>query len=117
MPDAAAPSADNQQINRLVLTAQLIERGAMRYTPAGVPALDLRLQHESTVSEDGQPRKVSMEMKAVAIGGITQALLGLELGTMGHYGGFITSARNGRGLMFHITSVEPVEATASSGSN
>ena len=30
-------------MNRLVLTAQLVERGAMRYTPAGLPALDLSL--------------------------------------------------------------------------
>jgi primosomal replication protein N len=95
-------------VNRLVLSAALVERAALRYTPAGLPALDLMLKHESEVSEDGQPRKVSMEMKAVAIGAITQALLRLELGSMGHYGGFITSARNGRGLMFHITSVEPV---------
>ncbi|MEO8805817.1 MAG: primosomal replication protein N, partial [Burkholderiaceae bacterium] len=28
-------------MNRLVLTAQLLERGALRYTPAGLPALDL----------------------------------------------------------------------------
>jgi primosomal replication protein N len=100
-------------VNRLVLSAALVERAALRYTPAGLPALDLMLKHESEVSEDGQPRKVSMEMKAVAIGAITQALLKLTLGSMSHYGGFITSARNGRGLMFHITSVEPSEATAS----
>jgi len=104
-------------MNRLVLSATLVERAALRYTPAGLPALDLTLKHESEVSEDGQPRKVSMEMKAVAIGAITQTLFRLELGSVGHYGGFITSARNGRGLMFHITSVELSEATASSGSN
>ena len=104
-------------MNRLVLSAALVERAALRYTPAGLPALDLMLKHESEVSEDGQPRTVSMEMKAVASGVITQMLFRLELGSMGHYGGFITSARNGRGLMFHITSVEPFEATASSGSN
>ena len=80
----------------------------MRYTPAGVPALDLSLQHESAVSEDGQPRKVSMEIKAVAIGGITRSLLTLELGTASIYAGFLTSSRNKRGLLFHITSVEPV---------
>ena len=44
-------------MNRLVLQAQLVERSAPRYTPAGLPALDLSLRHESTVSEDGQPRR------------------------------------------------------------
>ena len=60
-------------MNRLVLTAQLVERGAMRYTPAGLPALDLSLKHESEVTQDGQPRKVSMEIKARAIGAIERA--------------------------------------------
>jgi primosomal replication protein N len=107
-------------MNRLVLAAQVVERSAMRYTPAGLPALDLKLKHESEVSEDGQPRKVSMEMKAVAIGAITKVLNPLPLGTTGLFAGFVTSARNGRGLMFHVTTVEPLEAAnpaASSGSD
>jgi len=103
---AAAPesvAAPAPGLNRLVLSAQLVERGAMRYTPAGLPALDLRLQHDSTVTEDGQPRKVSMEIKALGIGGITQALAALALGSHGSYAGFLASSRNGRGLLFHIT--------------
>lgn len=95
-------------MNRLVLDATLVERAALRYTPAGLPALDLSLKHESTVTEDGQPRKVSMEMRALAIGAITQVLVPLALGTAALYGGFLTSTRNGRGLLFHITSVEPL---------
>jgi len=94
-------------MNRLLLSATLVERAALRYTPAGLPALDLSLKHESLVSEDGQARQVSMEMKAVAIGAVTRGLLAAELGTPGLYAGFVTSARNGRGLLFHITSVEP----------
>ena len=89
----------------------------MRYTPAGLPALDLSLKHESEVSEDSQPRNVSMEIKAVAIGAITQALLPLELGSTGLFAGFLTSTRNGRGLLFHINSVELVARPVPSGSN
>jgi primosomal replication protein N len=89
-----------------------VQRSALRYTPAGLPALDVELQHESTLSEDGQARKVSMQMRAVGIGSVTQALSALALGGAGLFTGFITSARNGRGLSFHITSVEPaVEST------
>jgi primosomal replication protein N len=97
-------------MNRLVLSATLVERSAMRYTPAGLPALDLSLKHESTVSEDGQPRKVSMEMRAVAIGAVTQVLTELAMGQGGSFAGFITSTRNGRGLLFHITSVDVAPA-------
>ncbi|MED5619201.1 primosomal replication protein N [Ideonella sp. BN130291] len=93
-------------MNRLVLSAQLVERGAVRYTPAGLPALDLSLKHESQVSEDGQPRKVSMEIRAVAIGAITRQLLPLAIGSSGTFAGFLTAGRNGRGLSFHVTEVE-----------
>jgi len=100
-------------MNRLVLSAQLVERGALRYTPAGLPVLDLSLKHESEVSEDGQPRKVSLEMRALAIGGITQVVAALTLGSLASYGGFLAAARNGRGLRFHVTSVEPSPGTDS----
>jgi primosomal replication protein N len=99
-------------MNRLVLSATLVERAAMRYTPAGLPALDLQLQHASIASEDGQPRKVSFEMKAVAIGAVTQQLAPLALGSALELGGFITSTRNGKGVLFHITQVEAVQPSS-----
>jgi len=78
----------------------------MRYTPAGLPALDLSLKHESEVSENGQPRKVSLEIKALAIGEISAALASVALGSTGQFGGFLAALRNGRGMRFHITSVD-----------
>ena len=93
-------------MNRLLLTAQLVDRAAMRYTPAGLPALDVGLKHESELSENGMPRKVSMEMRAVAIGEVTQSLAAMALGDAAMFAGFVTSARNGRGLLFHITQVD-----------
>jgi len=94
-------------MNRLVLSAQLVERGALRYTPAGLPALDLSLKHESEVSENGQPRKVSVEIRALAIGDIVTALSALALGSQGQFAGFLASSRNGRFLRFHVTSIDP----------
>jgi primosomal replication protein N len=76
----------------------------LRYTPAGLPALDLVLQHESEATEDGQRRKVSLELRAVAIGAqITRQLDALALGASGVYTGFLGAARNGRGVVFHVT--------------
>jgi primosomal replication protein N len=95
-------------MNRWVLTARLAQRAALRYTPAGLPALDLSLQHDSEVSEDGTARKVSMEVKAVAIGAVTRGLMLQDLGAASLYVGFVASSRNKRGLLFHITSVEPL---------
>jgi primosomal replication protein N len=101
-------------MNRFLLAATLASRAALRYTPAGLPALDLSLQHGSTVSEDGKPRQVSMEIKALAIGDVVQPLAKLALGSAGLFAGFITSTRNGRGLLFHITSFEPDAAPVAS---
>jgi len=92
-------------MNRLVLTAQLVERAAMRYTPAGLPALDLSLKHESEVMQDGQPRKVAVEIRARAIGRITEQVVTLPVGSNNRFAGFLGAARNGRGIVFHITEV------------
>ena len=93
-------------MNRLVLQAQLVERGALRYTPAGLPALDLSLKHESTVTQDGQPRQVSVEIRGRVIGDITKQLLAFELGSSHGFAGFLGSQRNGRGVVFHVTEID-----------
>ncbi|MBL8351237.1 MAG: primosomal replication protein N [Burkholderiaceae bacterium] len=90
-------------MNRLVLSASLLERSAVRYTPAGLPAIDCRLAHASTVTEDGQPRQVSLEIRALAIGAMSRPLGSLALGATALFAGFLASTRNGRGLLFHIT--------------
>ena len=86
-----------------MLTAQLLERGALRTTPAGLPALDLSLKHESQVTQEGQPRQVFFEIRARALGDITQQVAKLELGSTHGFAGFLGSARNGRGIVFHVT--------------
>jgi primosomal replication protein N len=92
-------------MNRLVLQAQLVERAAVRYTPAGLPALDMSLKHASEVSEDGHHRKVSLEIRAVAIGEITRQVGQLAIGSEAQFAGFLAAARNGRGLVFHVTAI------------
>jgi primosomal replication protein N len=92
-------------MNRLVLSARLIERATLRYTPAGLPALDFRLEHQSELSEENQMRKVSLQIRAIAIGTVTQALSTLALGDAGTFAGFVSGTRNGRGLLFHVTSL------------
>jgi len=69
------------------------------------------LKHESELSEAGQARKVSMQIRAIAIGRITEALAAVALGSTGTYAGFLAAARNGRGLLFHVTALEPADTT------
>jgi len=89
-----------------MLSATLVERGVLRYTPAGLPALDLSLRHESQVTQDGQARKVSVEIRARAIGEITQRVAKLEMGSDHGFAGFLGSQRNGRGVVFHVTELD-----------
>jgi primosomal replication protein N len=89
-----------------MLTATLVERAALRYTPAGLPALDFSLRHESEVMQDSQPRKVSVEIRARAIGEITRQVGVLELGSEHGFAGFLASQRNGRGVVFHVTELD-----------
>jgi len=94
-------------MNRMVLSAQLLERGAVRYTPAGLPAIDCKLAHASTVTEDGSPRQVSLEIKALAIGALSRPLGLMALGSSAMFAGFLATTRNGRGMLFHITELTP----------
>ncbi len=93
-------------MNRLVLTAQLVEKNALRYTPAGLPALDFSLRHESQVMQGGTARQVAMDIRARAVGDITGALNGLELGSTHGFAGFLGSQRNGKGVVFHVTELD-----------
>ncbi len=89
-----------------MLTAVLVERGALRYTPAGLPVLDLSLKHESELMHNGQVRRIALEIKARGIGDITQTLGRLEMGTSHGFAGFLGPQRNGRGVVFHVTELD-----------
>jgi primosomal replication protein N len=93
-------------MNHVLLTARIIERKALRYTPAGLPALDLVLEHESDVTEAQLARKVKLDIKAVAIGSIAEQLNRQETGVPLCFAGFLGAPRNGRGVLLHITEIQ-----------
>jgi primosomal replication protein N len=87
------------------LTAQIVERAALRFTPAGLPAIDLSLRHASEVGQLGSQRKVAFEIRARAVGPVTETLLAAELGVDHAFEGFLGAQRNGRGIVFHVETV------------
>ncbi len=97
-------------MNQLILRASVLELGSIRYTPAGLMALDLGLKHEGEAQEAGKPRKVSMEIKALGIGEICKRLQALGVGAEALFKGFLSHQRNGRGMIFHVTAVEALDA-------
>lgn len=92
----------NPGANQLVLTATIVELAAPRYTPAGLPALDLRLEHESLLQEAGQDRQVKASVKAVAFGAQAERLARQAIGSSWRFQGFVATPRNGKTLVFHI---------------
>jgi primosomal replication protein N len=89
-------------VNQLVLTACVAELGALRFTPAGLPAIDLRLEHESTMTEAAQPRQVKAALKAVAFGAVAERLARQALGSLWRFQGFLATPRNGKHPVLHI---------------
>ncbi|RZL94383.1 MAG: primosomal replication protein N [Variovorax sp.] len=85
-----------------MLTACVAELGALRFTPAGLPAIDLRLEHESTVTEAAQPRQVKAALKAVAFGAVAERLARQALGSLWRFQGFLATPGNGKHPVLHI---------------
>ena len=92
--------------NHVVLTACIEELQALRYTPAGLPALDLRLAHESSQMEAGSPRKVLAVVKAVAFGALAERLARQAPGSTWKFQGFLATPRNSKTVVLHIQDIQ-----------
>jgi primosomal replication protein N len=93
-------------LNAFLLTASVAEISAQRYTPAGIPALDLQLEHESDQIEAGQSRKVKLNLRALALGTQAETLAKASIGKQAKFKGFLAATKNGKGILFHITDIE-----------
>ena len=93
-------------MNQVVLTACIAEANALRYTPAGLPALDFRLEHESELTEAGQKRQVKVAVKAVAFGSVAETLGRQSIGSLWRFTGFLATPRNGKHPVLHIQSFQ-----------
>jgi len=89
-------------VNRTELTACIAEQSALRYTPAGLPAIDLILEHASEVQEAGQMRKVQLKLRALAIGSLAERLGKQAVGSVWMFQGFLATPRQGKSVVLHI---------------
>jgi primosomal replication protein N len=88
--------------NQLDLTACIAEAQALRYTPGGLPALNVVLEHESEALEAGQSRQVKAAVKAVAFGAVAERLAKQAIGSNWRFSGFVATPKTGKHLVFHI---------------
>ena len=89
-------------MNRTELTACIAEQAALRYTPAGLPALDLILEHASEVQEAGQMRQVQLKLRALAFGSLAERLVKQAVGSVWTFKGFLATPRQGKSVVLHI---------------
>lgn len=95
--------------NRLWLVASIIERDAIRYTPAGIPVVTAKLQHHSQQTEAETLRTVEFEIPATAIGKIAGRVEKLEPGQIQRFIGFMAGrSRKSKTLVFHITDITSI---------
>ena len=93
--------------NRIRITGTVTAIDAVRYTPAGIPIVELKLSHESTQTEAGRPRQVEVEVMALAAGESASKLARSPLGARLAVTGFL--AHKGRSrvqLILHINDFE-----------
>ncbi len=80
----------------------VVQVQSLRYTPAGIPAVNLVLEHESEVVEMDTPRQVKVQLKALAFGAQAEVLSRQGLDSVCEFHGFMANGRNGKGVVFHI---------------
>jgi primosomal replication protein N len=108
--DAKVPVPQQQGRALVSLTARLVERSVVRYSPAGVPVLECRLEHRSTQLEAEVPREVEFEIKALALGSIVTEFERIAPGTELAFQGFLAPTRKGsKTLLLHITRFDQVD--------
>lgn len=104
--------ADDVPSNLTRLSGRLLERGALRRTPAGIPVLEFTLLHSSTQFESDCRRKVECEVNCVAAGQSAQVLVAIKPGDALRLSGFLAArSLKQRNLILHVNTVEFIEGT------
>lgn len=95
--------------NEVVIDGRLLKRGTLRHTPAGIPAINLVIGHQSIQIEAGGRREARCEVEAVAIGDLAVKLSTQKLNQLLRISGFLTrhSVKDSQ-LVLHVVSVEPI---------
>jgi primosomal replication protein N len=97
-------------VNRFELTAHLTRTEPLRHTPAGIPVLQVGLEHQAEVEEAGSVRTVTLDMPAVAMGDLARSLAQAEIPPRIRVIGFLAPRRQGSNqLVLHIQSIVQAE--------
>jgi primosomal replication protein N len=97
-------------LNCIELSGKLVERKALRYTPAGIPVSEGLLQHASAQTESGIERQVEVEIAVLALGETARWLQAAPLGGAVSVTGFLAArSRNSKTPVLHVNTIEFLE--------
>lgn len=87
-----------------------MELGALRYTPAGMPAVEFCIRHESELTEAGTQRIVRAEVPALAFDAPARQVATAPLGAAIRAKGFLAAkSQRSAKLVLHVTDIEFME--------
>jgi len=93
--------------NRLEISGTVAELKGLRHTPAGIPVVEFRIRHESEVAHAGTPRKVNVEVEAIAFETLARLVAKSEPGRKVKAEGFLCArSRRSRKPVLHVTNIE-----------
>ena len=94
------------QLNRCVIDGELVELDDLRYTPAGLARVGLKVRHNSSQQEAGVARQIQCDISAITLDVIALKASKLLLGQQVRVEGFLAqrSLRNTQ-LILHIDNI------------
>ncbi len=98
--------SNESQANRCIIDGELIELETLRYTPAGVPRMALKLKHASLQQEAGMARKVECDIPAIALDKAALAVSKMQQGQQVRAEGFLAQrSMRSTQLILHIDNI------------
>ncbi len=99
------------------MTARVAEMSTLRYTPAGIPVLDLILEHESQQMDTGHIRQVKLYLSGLAFGLVAETLLKQTIGKTLQLTGFLSQGRSKKSIRLHIQEFKQVDDSSDNQTN
>ncbi len=98
--------------NVVALSGEVVAIDALRFTPAGIPAIDFRIVHRSWQTEADFRREVTCEVQGVAMAATARRIAGLRVGQHAEFSGFLAQrSRRSTQLMLHVNEFQLIEDT------
>jgi len=94
--------------NKVRIDGCLLECEPVRYTPAGIPAVNAVLAHQSQPMEAGSERKTEFEIPLIALGDLALQFARFKPGVLLRVEGFLAaySMKRRREFVLHMQSFE-----------